>query len=404
MLRIEYVTGYAGTGKSTELIKLVESLPQSSTIVIAPTHKALDRLRHQLPHGTEYRTIHSMLGWIPSINEDAKNINQIDTTIKLNRELYEYTHIVIDEAGMMSEDMLFEITSKIEEAQDYGKQQGADEKLVIIHCFLDPYQLLPVRGTQIQVDPSTTKKLTTQYRSDSPDVVNLYTKFVQYLQHINKKDLTTPYSENVKPLDITKFKRDDRMLAYTNEAVGAWNQKIAAMFNITSYEGQEVQLGNMLDTVIVDSILDITQKDLFDLVDWYKAGKLILQNNQINKVFLDASIAQLIRNENISFIKDIFGHVYPVIIGIAKANRIIKETKENALKDKRNFKDVYALNRSFIMDYTFATTVHKAQGSEFDTVFIDKKDIQRSITSGYYNTYARLMYVAISRAKKIIYI
>jgi ATP-dependent exoDNAse (exonuclease V) alpha subunit len=56
------------------------------------------------------------------------------------------------------------------------------------------------------------------------------------------------------------------------------------------------------------------------------------------------------------------------------------------------------------MDYSFATTVHKSQGSEFDVIFIDKTDIQKSILNRYYETYARLMYVSISRAKQIIYI
>ena len=56
------------------------------------------------------------------------------------------------------------------------------------------------------------------------------------------------------------------------------------------------------------------------------------------------------------------------------------------------------------MDYKFASTVHKAQGSEFDAVFVDVNDIKKSILPNYYDTYARLMYVALSRAKKSVYI
>jgi len=409
-MRINYTTGYAGTGKSTKLIELCEKLPLKTTIVVAPTHKALARIQDSLPDGMECRTIHSMLGWIPSINEKAETVNQIDTTIKLSRELYEYTDIVIDEAGMMSEDMLFELTSRIEEAQDYANTK--DEQDITIHCFLDPYQLLPVRGVQIQTDPDTTTNLTTQYRAESPDVVALYTKFVHYLQGTNKKDLSTPYSENVKKFDIKEFKRGDRLLAYTNEAVGRWNGVIAQHLGIQgtgpeSYIGQEVQLGNMLDTVLVTDIIELNPKNIFEvdkLIAWYLDGTLKLQNNQINRNFLEPSLFQLIINKNINFIQDIRGHIYPVIIGIDYAKKIIQETKEMAIKDRKEFKNVYALNRAFIMDYNFATTVHKAQGSEFDRVFIDKLDIQRSINNGYYSTYARLMYVSLSRAKSAIFI
>jgi ATP-dependent exoDNAse (exonuclease V) alpha subunit len=56
------------------------------------------------------------------------------------------------------------------------------------------------------------------------------------------------------------------------------------------------------------------------------------------------------------------------------------------------------------MDYTFASTIHKAQGSEFNRVWIDKADIQKSIFGGSYVNYARLMYVAISRARQTIFI
>ena len=249
-LEIAYTTGYAGTGKSHKLIELVGTLPLDTTIVIAPTHKALERLRSHLPgvDDLEIKTIHALLGWIPTINENAKKVEHIDSTHKLDKQLEEYSHIVIDEAGMMSEDMFFEIISKIELMLWDDEAKKEIDKTIKIHCFLDPYQLLPVKGQQIQTDTEATTNLTKQYRAESPDVVALYTKFVHYLEGTNVDDLTTPYSENVRPLDINQFKSGDRMLAYTNKAVGEWNQRIAKKLCITKYEGQEVQLGSMIDT------------------------------------------------------------------------------------------------------------------------------------------------------------
>ncbi len=400
-LKIDYTTGYAGTGKSHTLIELVKTLPIATTIIIAPTHKALARLRAHLPGGEELeiKTIHALLGWIPMINENAKRVEHIDSTHKLDKELDEYTHIIIDEAGMMSEEMFFEIIGKLENQIFDEDQDESKEPTIKIHCFLDPYQLLPVKGHQIMTDPETTTNLTTQYRSESSDVVKLYTKFVHYLEGINSKDLTVPYSENVKKFDIDRFKKGDRLLAFTNNAVGKWNKVIAKKLGITSYIGQEVQLGNMIDTKLV---VEFVEPSIKDLISWFEIKKLVLQNNQISKQFLEPSLQALIANKNIKFIKALDNKVYPVIIGIDKANQVLKEAKEKAITNKKAFKVVYALGRAFTMDYTFASTVHKSQGSEFDTVFIDKLDIQKSIKNNYYETYVRLMYVAISRAKMTI--
>jgi len=398
-LEINYTTGYAGTGKSHTLIELTNKLPSDTMVVLAPTHKALHRLKEHLAGGVEVKTIHALLGWIPAINENAQHINHIDTTIKLDKELGEYKNIIIDEAGMVSEDMFFEIIGKVEE---YAVFEEDDSKIdVTIHCFLDPYQLLPVKGQQIQTDPEFTTNLTKQYRSESSDVVRLYTKFVNYLEGTNNKDLTTPYSENVRKFDIKEFKRGDRLLAYTNKAVGQWNKNIAKQLGITGYEGQEVQLGSLLDTVLAIKFIKPTTKDL---INWFETGKLELQNKQINKKFLEASLKALIDNKDIQFIDTIGGCIYPVIVGIDKANVALKKAKMKAIENKKYFKDVYALGRAYIMDYSFATTVHKSQGSEFDTVFVDKNDIKKSIMNSYYDTYVRLMYVSISRAKKFIYI
>jgi len=55
-------------------------------------------------------------------------------------------------------------------------------------------------------------------------------------------------------------------------------------------------------------------------------------------------------------------------------------------------------NLVFNLQRPWATTIHKSQGSEFKTVYIAQSDIKRSIRQGYYIEYARLMYVALSRA------
>lgn len=300
---------------------------------------------------------------------------------------------------MMSEDMLFDLTSKIEEATNYESEH------ITLTLYGDPYQLPPVKGTPIYTDPTTTTHLTEQHRAESPDVVELFTKFVRYMEGTNTNDLTLTVSDNVQEVtSLDKFKQGDRLLAYTNEAVGNHNQKLAKFFGIRGYVGQEVQLGSRLETVVVKQMVTPT---LSDLMRDFESGRLVLQNSKIDKRYLSQNLEALLNNNMIEFMQDTEDNLYPVILGIGRAYLERQEVKQKAVDSTPGTRErgkawstFYAMERAFTMDYTFASTVHKSQGSEFDTVWIDKKDIQKSIFRGVYNTYARLMYVSLSRAKQ----
>ena len=408
-MHIEYITGYAGTGKSTALLKQLTTIAgkdKDDTIVLCPTHKAAHRLLPKIPFGIEIKTIHSLLGWIPAINENAEKIEHIDIVAKTDRKIEEYNTFIIDEGGMMSEEMFMELVAKIEDARNF------DTDGIKIYVYLDPYQLLPVKGRQIQLDEEFTTKLTTQHRAESPDVVALFTKFVEFLEGTNTKDLKIDFSENVKKVstteavqlfDITK----DRLLAYTNEVVGWYNKEISIYNGIQSFVGQHVQLGSNPDLVYVEDMIDKSDVVLSDVITWYLDNNMLLQNSKISAKYMELEFSTLLKLDGVEFaIVAINGttKIVPVVLGIYNAYSLTKQIKAAAIKDKKNYKFIYALNKAYTMDYKFASTVHKAQGSEFDAVFVDVNDIKKSILPNYYDTYARLMYVALSRAKKRVYI
>ena len=408
-MHIEYITGYAGTGKSTALLKQLTTIAgkdKDDTIVLCPTHKAAHRLLPKIPFGIEIKTIHSLLGWIPAINENAEKIEHIDIVAKTDRKIEEYNTFIIDEGGMMSEEMFMELVAKIEDARNF------DTESIKIYVYLDPYQLLPVKGRQIQLDEEFTTKLTTQHRAESPDVVALFTKFVEFLEGTNTKDLKIDFSENVKKVstteavqlfDITK----DRLLAYTNEVVGWYNKEISIYNGIQSFVGQHVQLGSNPDLVYVEDMIDKSSVVLSDVITWYLDSELLLQNSKISAKYMELEFSTLLKLDGVEFAKVAINgttKIVPVVLGIYNAYSLTKQIKAAAIKDKKNYKFIYALNKAYTMDYKFASTVHKAQGSEFDAVFVDVNDIKKSILPNYYDTYARLMYVALSRAKKRVYI
>ena len=402
-MHIEYITGYAGTGKSTALLKQLTTIAgkdKDDTIVLCPTHKAAHRLLPKIPFGIEIKTIHSLLGWIPAINENAEKIEHIDIVAKTDRKIEEYNTFIIDEGGMMSEEMFMELVAKIEDARNF------DTDGIKIYVYLDPYQLLPVKGRQIQLDEEFTTKLTTQHRAESPDVVALFTKFVEFLEGTNTKDLKIDFSENVKKVstteavqlfDITK----DRLLAYTNEVVGWYNKEISIYNGIQSFVGQHVQLGSNPDLVYVEDMIDKSDVVLSDVITWYLDNNMLLQNSSISAKYMELEFSTLLKLDGVEFAKVAINgttKIVPVVLGIYNAYSLTKQIKAAAIKDKKNYKFIYALNKAYTMDYKFASTVHKAQGSTINTVYIDLDDF-KAVSRYNYPLFKKLLYVAVSRAK-----
>ena len=400
---IKYVIGHAGTGKSHLLVQHLNQLDPARTLVLAPTHKALLVLTNRLNNDLyEFSTIHAALGWRPGINEDATSTHHVDITHKLDKEFPSgINSIIIDEFSMMSEEMLFELTSKIDELTDW------DSDHITLTLYGDPYQLPPVKASPIQTDPSTTTHLTKQYRSKSEDIPALFTKFVSYIEGANTKDLSIPASEHVEYVTSIKgFKRGDRALAYTNSMVGQLNQEIAFSLKFNGYQGTEVQLGSMLETIIVDQYYTNITKEI--LLALYEEGKLILQNMQINKKFLDLTMHKLATDTDIKFILATNGLTYAVLEGIGDAYLLRQQIKTAAVdapqgtsKRSKAWQRYYTIERAFTMDYPFASTVYKSQGGEWETVWIHKADMLKAIGfTKNYKHYARMMYVALSRATK----
>ena len=153
----QFVIGMAGTGKSTELAKRATK----STLVLVPTHKAADVLRGK---GIEnVYTIHSVLKLVPSISENFRNKMRTHLTQIGKTDLSTIKDIFIDETFMISVEILDMLMAALPEKCD-------------VTLFGDPYQLSVITGTPIQPwDPIL--ELTTQHRSNNPEMVELFTKF-----------------------------------------------------------------------------------------------------------------------------------------------------------------------------------------------------------------------------------
>jgi len=313
-----------------------------------------------------------------------------------------------------------------------------------VSIYGDPYQLPPVDGDPIDpywyTDEKNIETLTTQYRAEAPEVVETFTRFVKYLESGDSNaDLTL--NKQIKQGTVKDFDPlTDRALAFTNAKTIEVNNQIANILKLP----KDISIG---ETV---SINGVTGKLICELplgqahsITIYPAciakGRLLTGNNLSSKIdkiehdmtkfrqkIIDGSL-HLIEIEGVaySFWGDVdhYAHSKEYKTEVEDAQLTLIHTynldKETDLKDycRHNKCDLtiargkawstYLGHQSLVFDLRrpFATTVHKAQGSEFNTVYIAQEDIKKTIRGGHYEAYARLMYVALSRAiKKVVII
>lgn len=123
-----FITGRAGTGKST-LLKYFRDKTDKNTVVVAPTGVAALNVKGQ--------TIHSFFRFKPDITPDK--VKKI--TIK-NKEIYKKIDIlIIDEISMVRADLFDSMDIFMKR---FGKRKNKPFGGVQIICFGDLYQLKPV--------------------------------------------------------------------------------------------------------------------------------------------------------------------------------------------------------------------------------------------------------------------
>ena len=424
---IHFIIGRAGCGKSTLLAKQVKELGMD-TIVLTPTHKAKDVL---LAKGlVQVFTIHSVLKLVPTIDENFRKRGKLQKLRRIGElKLDHIKHIIIDEYSMVSSeilDILLDVLPPYAKVTIYG----------------DSSQLPTVDGTVIDPYFYTAEEkittLTTQHRSEAPEVVEAFMRFADYVATGDSRiDLRLDFKGTLKKGSIFSFNHEtDRILAYTNERVIQLNNQVAKHLNLPSEIsiGEQVLINGLIGTLV--SSKGINDNDIVYTIypKCVAKGKLMHGDTLIDTIeSIEADIEtynQQLHHAKVYYI-EIEDEVYRMYGDIQhyKHSKDFKQGVEDAqldliaeysLGDDVDLKQYCRQNKnshtkargrawsSFLghqglvwdIRRPFCTTVHKSQGQEFERVFIDQTDIKKSIRGGYYEQYARLMYVAMSRAIK----
>ena len=411
---IRFVTGFAGSGKSTKLSK--SATPK--TLVLVPTHEAAKVLHSK---GIKAYTIHSVLSLVPTLNFDFRKGQRLQVLKKIGQtDLSTIEDVFIDEFSMISTEIL-------------------DHLLEVLppHCkvtvFGDPYQLPPVSGTPIEADYYTEdiEDLTIQHRADNPHIVETFMRFKEYIRTGNSK-ISLVLNPSIKKGTLKDFNPEtDRALAYTNSKVISINNAIAGILNMpkelsvdesivindifATYKGNTkeeyitiypncISKGALQDETTLAKTIEKTKRDIEKYstdLSMYETTTVSIDDEEYQIYYSADHYA-----EGLTLKKEVekYQHLVADAHNLDKETQVSKWCSENRdaqyVKERGKAWSDYLKHQNLVFNFRrpFATTVHKAQGKEFSKVYIAQEDIKKSIRPGYYMTYARLMYVALSRA------
>lgn len=414
-----FITGVAGTGKTTSLKELIQYCLDNniSNVTAAYTHKACGVLRSKLPKEAKTVTLHSFLGKRPTVNDKATKIHQVDGNSQVG--VPEVVRVLfIDEFSMVGEKDFMSLAEI-----KYDEDGELRTKIVYIG---DPNQLPPVKDAKAVI-PSKPYwvKLTTVHRqaNDNPliDTLLILNDYIngrtpealkEHQSLIRGQDIVNLY----KDCDTSKI-----LLAYTNAQVELLNKQV---------QGREVP-------IVGDELFSPTTRHTYTLVESVKSTTGIVNINgkliEMGSKYKTLETIHDIEGINFYTVEDYEGNEIPLagvfghdtFLQLQKSlahkavslNKLITEKFNTDAKEwsQANWSHELAKKRAkawsqylafkdnvFCLDFKHAMTVHKSQGSTYENVFLDTKDMAKCADNDY-QLYLKLLYVAISRASNKVY-
>lgn len=443
------LSGYAGTGKSTIIgifsKWLDHRIGRGNIVYTAPTHRANVITKQNNPNANVY-TLSALFGFTSdtdiAIEQGSLDLRELEFRSK-NQVKYEPGQLIIIDEASMVQDGLYEYIQKI----------VAKDGVSVIYVG-DSAQLRPVKSDHISKvftsDGVPQITLTKVERTGDNPILKEATRLrrgegLSYQTDINDKGQGVLYTsddaiidKNLKQIVTSEeFNADPlhfRVLTATNAAVSAYNSKIRSLRYgkfakpfvkgdiIMGYSNKlrkpdgSYKLVNSGDYVI-QNITDTTVKFKTDKGDIeFKAFKLSIRPTG-STIMDDFQITVIDKNEPDSKLFEIVEYKDRLwrMAKEAKQNKQISKYRDlvqmafnidNELNITKNLEDNQGrLKIRKAIDYGYAQTVWKSQGSTYSKVLILSNEID---TFGYGRDVMQLRnelrYVAVSRAKNFVII
>ena len=451
------IAGEAGTGK-TFLANIIihEIFRKISVTVTAPTHRAVSVISNKT--GIRGSTIHSLLGLRPNMMLETFDIKNVQFTNDNNEErIKNYKYIIIDESSMLGHDISKFILIK-------AKQHGT--KIIFIG---DTAQLPPVNEiiSDIFKNPRlVVLKEVVRQQNDNPllDLLAIMRRDIhsvnghEFIDYINKYPTNIIKKEDGSiegyiALNLQDFCK--ALITYTNKPemndcnpvldfckYAAYSNESVQIYNRFIRENREVSAG-VSDLFIAGDILtgysNVLTPDLEPLItnsiDYVVEDVVRRPSNDGFYVYQLSIRSKLTSKSSDIMVVDHFDPNYEIYVNTLKLLRndaLAAQPTQRASKWKAyyRYKDTYLSaipvnlgednnkkdEDTKNLDYGYAFTTHKLQGSTVAHMFVNALDMiyyNGDPTKPRVNTPAmpdiinirnRLMYTALSRTSKVAFI
>ncbi len=433
---INALCGAGGTGKTFVIKYVINNCKWSGGVIgcAAPTHKACRVLSNSIG-GKEVNTIQSLFGFRLDVNiENFDPENPAFNPVGKDK-LDGLKVLIIDEASMLNAKLVKYISNKCKKLQikvimlgDSSQLPPVNEK--ISQAFLIASNTYYLKEVVRQGDNNPISKLLKLLREDI-DSKNGW-RFLDYISK-NRQD----YNEETKGFYVcgqtefsdlidTCFNDEEytknidlyRIIAYTNSRVAQWNNHVRHMIIqdadkslitrndlIMSY----TTVVNVFNDIIINNSEEYIVKDIVDTIDNdYEFKGFLIKFQAIHGGAITQPLFVIDHYDNYTF-QMYYKKLTSLIDDAKKASSSERGSK---WKQYFDFKRKYLIASNITnsngkilfsrdLDYGFAITSHRAQGSTYKNVFVDINDM---IYDKYGHPYTnrdemlRRLYVACSRA------
>lgn len=419
--------GSAGTGKTTLVKSVINEIKKyNRNIVLAtPTHKAAQVLSDKT--GLKVCTIHSILNLSPGVTLDNFDISNPIFIPRKEPNIIKKTCFFIDEASMINRSL----RKRLEQVAEASYSQI---------CFIgDNCQLPPVKEDVSSIFTTIKNQvhLTTIKRSNKENILNLWEWVRENINNpqLNLSDFKSINSdvEFIEYSDVPNiYNQNSKYIAYTNKRISQINSRLHQLYlgldeiDNNFYVGDIIQpykTGSISNNsvayinseeLIINNIIPnylMPLKNIFTTDD-YKYG--LSSKIEEFKTTLLKTTNTLGKNVNLCVIDE--ESYYDLLTIYNLYYKRAKEVRDKNISSKL-WSDLLDLTSTILakenivhldyenivyfktLDYAYALTTHRSQGSTYKEVIVDTQDIKtmRSHSN-------RCIYTALTRASDKIYI
>jgi exodeoxyribonuclease V len=384
--RYTSLRGYAGTGKTFLMRYVLEEIAEEGRRVYlcAPTHKAARVLSERVgPAAYRVQTIHSFLGL--RLKPDGRGGYSLEPDP--SHEMARDAVVIVDEASMIGRDEWFHI------------ERAWDLQWVFVG---DPAQLPPVNEPESPVFEIPGPELTDVVRQARGNPIISLATAVRSGEPLDPK----PAFDGVHGIGVTGSASAFLESAVRSFSTGSYEED-ASFARILAYRNRTVARYNRVirSRIFPDATTRFVEDEwLVARESWFVDDAPMLINSEEVRVEAveesDDDAGDLGRWKTWQLSVLGFDDDEPRVLTVlheddtARFERKLTAIKNAARRGDVDWRQFYELRERYAqVDYSYASTIHKAQGSTFHTAFVDLRDA--AACRG--EEASALLYVAVTR-------